>query len=97
MNEPVSKFWLVCEDNVCHCDWRFSIVDCDEEYYARIFYIVTGVTSGVLAIIGTRNIDNNRTIFFLLRSLLPLTIRQTNINMYYFLLVLLRTYIRYEK
>jgi hypothetical protein len=96
MNEPVSKFWLVCEDNVCHCDWRISIVDCEEEYYAKAFYTVVGVTSGVLALMGTRTSTIIET-FFLLRSLLSSTIRQTNTNMYYFLLVLLRTYIRYEK
>ncbi|KAI8883689.1 hypothetical protein K501DRAFT_183885 [Backusella circina FSU 941] len=64
MNEQVSKFWLICEDNVCHCDWRYSIVGCDEEYYARIFYIVTAVTSGLLAIIGTRKMSIKVQLFF---------------------------------
>lgn len=46
-----STFWRVCNDlGVCHCDWRYTIIDCEEEKIARSVYIATGVVSGAFTV-----------------------------------------------
>lgn len=46
-----STFWRVCDDSgVCHCDWRYTIDDCEEEKIARSVYTATAVVSGIFTI-----------------------------------------------
>ncbi|KAI9478060.1 MAG: hypothetical protein EXX96DRAFT_504238 [Benjaminiella poitrasii] len=59
-NPSSSTFWRVCAENpssseggkICHCDFRYTIYDCEETYIGRILYIVTAVISGQLALIA---------------------------------------------
>jgi hypothetical protein len=51
------SFWLVCNNNStatdqCHCDWRTTIVDCIERSPMIYIYVVNGILSLVITIIG---------------------------------------------
>lgn len=51
------SFWLVCNKNAtitdqCHCDWRVTIVDCIERNPMFYIYVVNGLLSLVITIVG---------------------------------------------
>lgn len=48
-----STFWRVCDDQgVCHCDWRLTLGNCEENEAMYIMYIINAVWSGLVSIIG---------------------------------------------
>lgn len=48
-----STFWRICDDfGKCHCDWRYTIYDCEETEIAKILYLITAVLSGVLSVVA---------------------------------------------
>lgn len=48
-----STFWRVCDNfGICHCDWRYTIYDCEETEIAKILYLVTAIISGILSIVA---------------------------------------------
>ncbi|KAI9023841.1 hypothetical protein CLU79DRAFT_748456 [Phycomyces nitens] len=46
------KLDRICIDNVCHCDWRITITNCEEERQLRIINIVCIALSAVASIIA---------------------------------------------
>ncbi|KAI7897691.1 uncharacterized protein BX663DRAFT_444621 [Cokeromyces recurvatus] len=45
MNHDISSFWLICDNQTCHCDWRVTIVDCKERETMIYIYIINAVCS----------------------------------------------------
>ncbi|GAA5815421.1 hypothetical protein MFLAVUS_008929 [Mucor flavus] len=43
-----STFWRVCDKfDTCHCDWRYTIHDCEEEDVAKVIYWIVAVVCGI--------------------------------------------------
>lgn len=50
-----STFWRICNDEgVCHCDWRLTLGDCEEDVPMRIIYIINAVLSGLGSAFGKK-------------------------------------------
>lgn len=48
-----STFWRVCDNfGICHCDWRYTIYDCEETEIAKILYLITAIISGILSVVA---------------------------------------------
>lgn len=48
-----STFWRVCDSlGNCHCDFRYTIHECQETTIIRAFYITTAAVSSVLGIVN---------------------------------------------
>lgn len=48
-----STFWRICDDNGnCHCDWRLTLGDCDENDAMHIIYIINIIGSAIVSVIG---------------------------------------------
>lgn len=104
LDEPIqqnSTFWRVCDNfGNCHCDFRYTIYECQETTIMKAFYITVAAVSFILGIVNMTllyfNMHHRNQKIFVMRNGFPRPKPIESMGMFGILLNFCKIYNKYK-